>query len=168
VYLPSEDGSCFSSSSGAVDFAVLSTPGNTSACGTPPHLPAINRVNWCPRWPLGTLAIDYDHSTWPWPQVAPFPNITIIGVLRHELGHILGLRHEHIRPVPGVNEDEQLCNGSACLGADYLTEYDADSVMHYPEFNGNPQSAFDITPLDGVGMRKLYGMPAAWNVPLFD
>jgi len=167
VYLPSQDGNCFSSVSGAVDVAVISTPGNTSACGTPPSLPTATQPAWCSRFPLGSLAIDYDPTTWPWSQVAPYPNITKVGVLRHELGHILGLRHEHLRASPPC-EDEMLCVNNACLGADYLTEYDVSSVMHYPNCNGDPQSAFAITFLDGIGMRKLYGMPVAWNVPLFD
>jgi len=39
VYVPSQDDSCFSSASGQVDIAVISTPQNVSACGTPPSLP---------------------------------------------------------------------------------------------------------------------------------
>src|SRR6202034_1304780 len=49
-----------------------------------------------------------------------------IGVLRHELGHVLGYRHEHIQPtaIEGCYqaEDSQWRR---------LTDYDALSVMHY-------------------------------------
>jgi len=167
VYVPSQDGSCFSSASGQVDIAVISTPQNVSACGTPPSLPPDTQPGWCARWPLGSLAIDYDPTSWPWPSLAAYPNMTKVGVLRHELGHILGLRHEHIRSTAEC-ENEMICINNACLGADYLTEYDVNSVMHYPACNGNPNSAMDITSLDGVGMRKLYGMPVAWNVPILE
>lgn len=45
------------------------------------------------------------------------------GVLRHELGHVLGYRHEHIVGIPGC----------ATEGTDWkmLTPYTPNSVMHY-------------------------------------
>jgi hypothetical protein len=47
-----------------------------------------------------------------------------VGVFRHELGHILGYRHEHIRNVPGCYRED---NEWKALGP-----YDPHSVMHYP------------------------------------
>lgn len=45
------------------------------------------------------------------------------GVLRHELGHALGYRHEHTRGVPGCTFEDS--NWAP------VTPYDAKSVMHY-------------------------------------
>ncbi len=73
-----------------------------------------------------------------------------VGVLRHELGHTLGYRHEHIRNVPGCFfEDNQW---------QPLTAYDPKSVMHY--FCGGQGSlTLDLTILDRQGHRRLYGLP---------
>src|SRR5262249_38131640 len=49
-----------------------------------------------------------------------------VGVLRHELGHIVGFRHEHIR-----SEAPPVCQGEPLFGAIPQTEYDPKSVMHY-------------------------------------
>src|SRR6266508_5272639 len=59
------------------------------------------------------------------------PTLTydLVGILRHELGHVLGFRHEHIRDEAPESffkhEDDR--NRVAPL-----TEYDSHSVMHYP------------------------------------
>ncbi|MEM6734017.1 MAG: matrixin family metalloprotease, partial [Myxococcota bacterium] len=54
--------------------------------------------------------------------------LTLRGILRHELGHVLGFRHEHTRPEAGACFEDN--NWRA------LTPYDSDSVMHYPQCNG--------------------------------
>ena len=73
-----------------------------------------------------------------------------VGVLRHELGHVLGYRHEHIRGIPGCfREDKQWRP---------LTEYDPRSVMHY--FCGGAGSLkLDISPMDREGHHRLYDPP---------
>jgi hypothetical protein len=75
------------------------------------------------------------------------------GVLRHELGHVLGFRHEHIRSgAPAVCPDEPL------FGTVDLTDYDPQSVMHY--FCGGVGSRLlAITDLDRIGAQRLYGPP---------
>jgi hypothetical protein len=75
------------------------------------------------------------------------------GVLRHELGHVLGFRHEHIRSgAPPACPDEPL------FGTTPLTAYDPRSVMHY--FCGGVGSReLGITELDRIGSQKLYGPP---------
>lgn len=76
-----------------------------------------------------------------------------VGVLRHELGHVLGFRHEHIRSgaPPG-------CPGEPLYGTIDLTRYDPKSVMHY-FCAGAGERALDITDLDRQGAQRLYGLP---------
>ena len=75
--------------------------------------------------------------------------VTSLGVLRHELGHVLGLRHEHIRAsAPGCGED-----GSWRP----VTSYDSDSMMHYPWCPGGTNTGdLVVTPLDAQGIGLLY------------
>ena len=78
-----------------------------------------------------------------------------VGVLRHELGHVLGFRHEHIR-----GEAPDVCPDESQTGTVDLTEYDPQSVMHYLCGSmGNKE--LRITALDKVGSRKVYGPPLA-------
>ena len=76
-----------------------------------------------------------------------------VGVLRHELGHVLGFRHEHIAAdAPAACPDEDLTD-SKPLGV-----YDPKSVMHY--FCGGVGSLeLLITSLDLAGAQRLYGLP---------
>jgi hypothetical protein len=75
------------------------------------------------------------------------------GVLRHELGHVLGFRHEHISSgAPAGCPDEDT------FGTINLTDYDPQSVMHY--FCGGVGSpTLSITPKDKDGAQKVYGQP---------
>ncbi|MBW3086499.1 hypothetical protein KEM60_02720 [Austwickia sp. TVS 96-490-7B] len=69
-------------------------------------------------------------------------------VLGHEMGHILGLRHEHTRPEAGKCFEDNNWRP--------LTPYDSASIMHYPHCNGTSKE-LSFTESDGVGIRKLYG-----------
>jgi hypothetical protein len=88
-----------------------------------------------------------------------------VGVIRHELGHVLGFRHEHIRPQAqtGMTPQErslmeQWVTGG--IGGLALNPYDAQSVMHYP-INGGGTLDFKLTDADKEGFKKLYTLPAA-------
>jgi hypothetical protein len=76
-----------------------------------------------------------------------------VGVLRHELGHVLGFRHEHIRSgaPPG-------CPGEPLYDTIDLSQYDPKSVMHY-FCSGAGSRSLDITELDRQGAQRLYGLP---------
>jgi hypothetical protein len=76
--------------------------------------------------------------------------LTLTGVMRHELGHILGFRHEHIRisQPGGCSEDNSWYA---------LTQYDSASVMHYPQCNGSTNTGdLVLTAKDKAGAASLY------------
>ncbi|WP_394828402.1 M57 family metalloprotease [Pendulispora albinea] len=85
-------------------------------------------------------------------DASAFGNIvpyTLAGVLRHEVGHTLGFRHEHTRPEAGACFEDN--NWRA------LTPYDAYSVMHYPPCNGANRKDLTLTFSDTSGAHPLYG-----------
>lgn len=74
-------------------------------------------------------------------------SISQTGIIRHELGHVLGYRHEHIQNVAGCNLE----------GTDWrpVTVYDPKSVMHYL-CGGAGSAKLEFTQLDREGHRKIY------------
>jgi xanthosine utilization system XapX-like protein len=77
-----------------------------------------------------------------------------VGVFRHELGHVLGFRHEHIRK--GAPPD---CPSEDTTGTTGLSEeYDPQSVMHY--FCGGVGSKeLALTDKDEASAQRVYGPP---------
>ncbi|KYF53389.1 hypothetical protein BE08_39230 [Sorangium cellulosum] len=84
---------------------------------------------------------------------SPSLGFDAVGVLRHELGHVLGFRHEHIRSgAPPVCPKE---DASQTID---LTAYDPRSVMHY-YCGGVGSRDLAITEVDVQGAQRVYGMP---------
>ncbi len=101
-----------------------------------------------PTYPRDRWSILIDHSYFS-------TSYNKTGVLRHELGHVLGLRHEHIR-----SGAPSSCPGdsSGTSNTIDLTQYDPKSVMHY--FCGGVGSKkLAISELDIKGAQKIYGLP---------
>lgn len=135
-YKPADDASCTATTAG-VNIAVMAGSFNNSGPWASAFGPAQRH---------GVLFVDLAAID----RGSPYaPNLSLVGTLRHELGHILGLHHEHDRAATGGG-----CSAAGTYSA--LNAYDQDSVMMYPQC-GNPNSAQAISALDKEGIHQLYG-----------
>jgi serralysin len=171
-YLSAFDSACTDATSG-VDFAVVpSTDPNYSGC-------AANKMMWvapaggtgCPvsgpfssSSAFGVLAVNL-------PLKQSFMSTN--GLLMHELGHIMGFRHEHPFGPNGCGGEPQTSPANQfdigfrdLNGTPGNPSYDQPSVMHYPGKCGKPNMDYSLSILDGVGCRVVYGMPGSWYVPI--
>jgi hypothetical protein len=80
----------------------------------------------------------------------------LTGTLRHELGHILGLRHEHIRNPIDCTEET---TGSGGLGSRDLSPYDGASIMHYDWCPGGTSNGVNLSRYDVIAIKNLYSLP---------
>lgn len=137
IYLPEHDDDCRNTNSN-VAFAVrpYDEPG----------------VSGCAFFPSGegcvprTVLLNYPHIDAGDP-VSIF--IDSVGVVRHELGHVLGFRHEHTRgPCPELDPDY--------VG---VTAFDLRSVMTYATCSDDSAADHRLTTMDRQGARRIYGAP---------
>lgn len=89
-------------------------------------------------------------------QLDPNDTLTLRGILRHELGHVIGGRHEHTRPEAGECFEDDDWRG--------VTDYDAFSFMHYPQCNGQGDWSLRLTEKDKNGIACLYGAAAGFEI----
>ncbi len=139
VYVSAQNGSCTASNNNVVfDVRPVNSGGQYLARAFFPNDSRANRNVLIDNTAFGNVN--------PW---------TLTGILRHELGHTLGFRHEHTRPESGTCFEDN--NWRA------LTSYDPFSVMHYPQCNGDQTGDLVLTNLDKQGAVALYGAPGGGN-----
>jgi len=126
VYVPSQDAACSETNTG-VKYNVIPWTGGGLTCA-----------------PRGCHYLKMNYA-------ANFGNYSWLGAWTHEVGHALGLWHEHLRAECGVNE-------GVTIRA--LTGYDSMSSLHYDTVCGS-QSTGQMTVLDKQGLASLYGAPAS-------
>jgi hypothetical protein len=129
------DGNCLGANSSQVVFRVLRTSGQ----------PYLARAFFpSASWSNQTVVVDQSSFG----NISPW---SLAGIMRHELGHTLGFRHEHTRPEAGT------CFENSSWRA--LTTYDSASVMHYPQCNGSNGGDLNLTTRDRQGTAAVYGAP---------
>ena len=142
IYHPGEDSICDTSNDGVLfDVRPVNAGGQFLAAAFFPNDPRDDR------------SVVIDPSSY---GLDPNGNLTLRGILRHELGHVIGARHEHVRPDAG-----------ACFeDTDWrpVTDYDAFSVMHYPQCNGLGDWTLRLTETDKNGAACIYGAAAGFVI----
>jgi hypothetical protein len=131
TYVPAQDRSCTTRNSNVV-FSV--EPTKTTQYIARAFFPSSGKSSRNVLVNAGSL---YSSGSW-----------TPSNIMAHELGHVLGLRHEHTRPEAGTCFEDNNWRP--------LTPYDSASIMHYPQCNGT-SSNLSMTSSDRTGIRALYG-----------
>jgi hypothetical protein len=142
TYLPFQDENCTASNNN-VTFDVRPTSGQSYKARS--FLPSDARAN-------RNILINSTAFT----DLAP--PLTLAGLLRHEVGHTLGFRHEHTTGAASSTTCYEDQNWRS------ITGYDENSVMHYPWCAGNPNTTLDLTAMDVKGASCLYGPPPGQTV----
>lgn len=78
----------------------------------------------------------------------------MLGGLMHELGHILGFRHEHVFGCHNSSDNENQGNAKLILGKDK----DINSIMHYPGVtpDANTTLAQSLSSIDAASAACIY------------
>jgi hypothetical protein len=106
-----------------------------------------------PNEPRAARNVLIDDSSF---ELEPGGKLQLTGILRHELGHTLGFRHEHTRPSSGACFEDNDWRP--------LTSYDPSSVMHYPQCNGMGDWSLVLTGKDKSGSACLYGAAPGFTI----
>lgn len=106
-----------------------------------------------PNEPRSARNVLIDESSF---QLPANEKLQLAGILRHELGHTLGFRHEHTRPESGTCFEDRNWRP--------LTSYDAFSVMHYPQCNGQGDWSLNLTDRDRNATACLYGPAQGFTI----
>jgi serine protease len=142
VHDPAQDASCVASNAAVVfDVRPVNVDGEYLARAFFPSEPRA----------LRNVLIDESSFTLPAGQ-----KLQLGGILRHELGHTLGFRHEHTRPEAGTCFEDPDWKP--------LTSYDAFSVMHYPQCNGRGDWSLNLTDRDRSASACLYGAAPGFTI----
>jgi serine protease len=142
IYVAGQDGNCTATNSNVVfDVRPVNVNGQYLARA------------FFPDEPRPTRNVLVDNSSF---QLDPNAKLSLQGILRHELGHTIGFRHEHTRPDSGTCFEDNNWRP--------LTSYDAFSVMHYPQCNGKGDWALTLTNIDSNGAACLYGPAQGFTI----
>jgi len=99
-----------------------------------------------PATPRESRSITIDSSAF---ELSEDGKLTLTGILRHEIGDILGFRHEHTRPDAGSCFED---NNWRAVGP-----YNPASVMHYPQCGGTGDWSLTLQESDKNGAACIYG-----------
>jgi hypothetical protein len=146
---------------------VYSSNLNGASCATPAVSFTIkhNVLTCTSANPCNDSTVSWATATGPFPSKAtqaltvPMNGVSALLAI-HELGHALGLRHEHIHT--GATPR---CAEAGTPGTDWeeLTGFDSASAMIYADCTkGKTIGGNLVSTLDGIGVRKLYGNPNWW------
>ena len=106
-----------------------------------------------PNEPRAARNVLIDESSF---DLTPGGKLQLVGILRHEIGHTIGFRHEQTRPESGTCFEDKNWRP--------LTSYDAFSVMHYPQCNGKGDWSLTLTSKDKNGVACVYGPAAGFTI----
>src|SRR5207237_167497 len=142
VYDPSQDGNCVASNEAVVfDVRPVNVNGEYLA------------RSFFPNDSRAARNVLIDDTSFDLPANE---KLQLAGILRHELGHTLGFRHEQTRPEAGTCFEDRDWKE--------LTTYDAFSVMHYPQCNGKGDWSLVLTDKDKNGVACLYGPTPSFTI----
>ena len=138
TYRSDQDGSC-TSSNGNVTFSVEPVSGTS-----------YNAAAFFPSWGRSSrrLLIDTGNA---WSDGCK----SFTGIMKHELGHALGFRHEHI----WIG-----CTSEGTSDTRQVTSYDVNSVMHYAMCGTKGCVDYSLSSNDKSGAASLYGSPNRWHI----